>query len=72
MSTVGPYAKYGSKLVAVCAHYGTNYCDITGETKWVSYMIDLYDDLAKSTGAKLVSFCGHDCIPWDINTFMIA
>ena len=36
VSTVGPYAKYGSKLVAVCAHYGTNYCDITGEHKWVS------------------------------------
>jgi len=34
-STVGPFAKYGSRLVAACAHFGTNYCDITGEVHWV-------------------------------------
>jgi len=31
ISTVGPYTEYGSYLVAICAQYGTNYCDITGE-----------------------------------------
>ena len=30
ISTVGPFARYGTPLVAVCAHSGTNYCDITG------------------------------------------
>jgi short subunit dehydrogenase-like uncharacterized protein len=29
-------------------------------------MIDLYDELAKESGAKIVHFCGHDCIPWDL------
>jgi hypothetical protein len=29
-------------------------------------MIDKYDDVAKKTGAKIVHFCGHDCIPWDL------
>ena len=29
-------------------------------------MIDKYDDLARQTGARIVSFCGHDCIPWDL------
>lgn len=45
---------------------GTHYCDITGETDWVRQMIDLYDDAARKTGAKIISFCGHDCIPWDL------
>ncbi len=34
-STVGPFARYGSRLVAACAFFGTNYCDITGEVHWV-------------------------------------
>ncbi|HBK19037.1 MAG TPA: saccharopine dehydrogenase, partial [Gammaproteobacteria bacterium] len=29
LTTVGPYARYGSLLVAACAEYGTHYCDIT-------------------------------------------
>ena len=45
---------------------GTHYGDITGETDWVREMIDKYDDLARKTGARIVSFCGHDCVPWDL------
>ena len=30
-TTVGPYALYGSTLVALCAELGTHYCDLTGE-----------------------------------------
>src|SRR5687768_8139002 len=33
-TTVGPYAKYGSDLVAACAAAGTHYADITGEVQW--------------------------------------
>ena len=46
VSTVGPFTRYGSPLVAVCANSGTNYCDITGEVHWVRQMIDKYDDVA--------------------------
>ncbi len=46
--------------------HGTHYCDITGEVDWVREMIDQYDDVAKASGARLVSFCGHDCVPWDL------
>lgn len=35
VSTVGPFTRYGTPLVAVCANTGTNYCDITGEVHWV-------------------------------------
>ena len=30
LSTVGPYAKYGSALVAACVRAGTHYCDLAG------------------------------------------
>lgn len=66
LTTVGPYAKYGRKLVKACANLGTHYADITGETDFVRRMIDLYDDTARSTGAKIVAHCGNDCIPWDL------
>ncbi len=38
-TTVGPYALYGSELVAACAEAGTHYCDLTGEVPWMREMI---------------------------------
>ncbi len=66
LTTAGPFDKYGSLLVQSCARQGTHYCDITGETDWVRKMVDQHDDLARQSGARIVSFCGHDCIPWDL------
>mmetsp|Transcript_13301 Transcript_13301/g.21775 ORF Transcript_13301/g.21775 Transcript_13301/m.21775 type:complete len:498 (-) Transcript_13301:1833-3326(-) len=66
ITTAGPFDKYGSDLVKFCAMNGTHYCDITGEADWVRKMIDKYDEAAKKSGAKIVHFCGHDCVPWDL------
>lgn len=68
----GPFARYGSKLVAACAAAGVDYCDITGESDWVREMIAQHDVQAKASGARIVSLCGHDCLPWDITTLMLA
>lgn len=65
-STVGPFQKYGSNLVKFCALYGTHYADITGEVPWNKEMMRLYESTAQQSGAKIVSFCGHDSIPWDL------
>ena len=59
-------------LVATCAHLGTHYADITGEVHWVRGMIERYDVKAVETGAKLLSCCACDCIPWDLTTFKLA
>jgi len=72
ISTVGPFARYGTPLVELCATHGTSYCDITGETDWVREMIDRYDDVARKTGAYIVNMCGCDCVPWDIATLMLS
>jgi short subunit dehydrogenase-like uncharacterized protein len=72
LTTVGPFAKYGTPLVHFAAHYGTSYCDITGETDWMRAMIDKYDDTAKATGAHIVNMCGHDSVPWDLSALLLA
>ena len=51
-STVGPYARHGSNLVAACARGGTDYCDITGEVQWVRRMIDAWEETARAEGAQ--------------------
>ncbi len=65
-ATVGPFARYGSPLVAACAEAGTDYCDITGEVQWVRRMIDTWDATAQTQGARLLHCCGFDSIPSDL------
>ena len=62
------YAIGTSKSVAA----GTDYCDITGELGFVREMIALHDDAARKSGSKIVHLCGHDSVPWDISTLMLA
>ncbi len=70
-TTVGPYARYGSKLVAACVEAGTHYCDLTGELQWVRQMIDTHAATAEDSGARIVHSCGFDCIPSDIGAFFM-
>ena len=66
VSTVGPYAKYGSELVAAVAAAGTDYCDLTGEPHWMQQMIDAHAAEAEASGARIVHACGVDSIPSDL------
>lgn len=68
-STVGPYGRYGSALVAACAEAGTHYCDLTGEVNWMREMIDAHHARAAQTGARIVHACGFDSIPSDLGTW---
>lgn len=68
----GPFARYGKGLVAACAKAGVDYCDITGESDFVREMIAKHDETAQASGARIVSFCGHDCVPWDLSVLMLA
>ncbi|MGI8937670.1 MAG: saccharopine dehydrogenase family protein [Iamia sp.] len=66
VSTVGPYALYGSELVAAAAAAGTDYCDLTGEPQWMQRMIDAHQETAEASGARFVHTCGFDSIPSDL------
>ena len=66
ITAAGPFEKYGKELVRICAEEGTHYADTTGESDFFRNTIDLHDATAQRTGAKIVSHCGNDCIPWDL------
>jgi short subunit dehydrogenase-like uncharacterized protein len=72
LSTAGPFALYGSALVAACAEQGTHYCDITGETPWVREMIDRHHAQAAEDGTRIVPCCGFDSVPSDIGALLVA
>jgi len=70
-TTVGPYAKYGAKLVGACAARGTHYCDLTGEAHFMRRMIDAHQQAARDSGARIVFTCGFDSIPSDLGTLFV-
>jgi len=72
ISTVGPYAKYGSPLVESCVTTSTHYCDLTGEFNWTRTMIQQHHQEAMEKGVKVVHFCGFDSVPFDLGVHMVA
>ncbi len=70
-TTVGPYAKYGSILVASCVAHQTDYCDLTGEVQWMRRMIDKHHDAAKANGTRIVHTCGFDSVPSDMGVYFL-
>jgi short subunit dehydrogenase-like uncharacterized protein len=68
ITTVGPYSHYGQPVVAACAAAGTDYVDLTGEPGFVDKMWLIYNDQARETGARIVSSCGFDSLPFDLGT----
>lgn len=71
ISTVGPYQRYGSDLVAACAGHGTDYVDLCGEPLWMRDMIATHQDAAKASGARIVFSCGFDSIPFDLGVLYL-
>ncbi|MBR1267422.1 saccharopine dehydrogenase NADP-binding domain-containing protein [Bradyrhizobium sp. AUGA SZCCT0222] len=71
ISTVGPYQRYGSELVAACVADGTDYFDLCGEPLWMRQMIDTHEAAAKSTGARIVFSCGFDSLPFELGVFSV-
>ncbi len=71
LTTVGPYALYGSLLVEACVENGTHYCDLAGEVQWIRKMIDQHHERARQTGARIVHCCGFDSVPMDIGVWFL-
>lgn len=71
LTTVGPYAKYGSALVAACVRNATHYCDLAGEAQWIQRMIDEHHDAAEKSGARVVHCCGFDSVPSDLSVWFL-
>jgi len=72
LSTAGPFARFGSELVAACVRHGTHYVDITGETPWIRQMIDRHHAAAAKAGTRIVPGCGFDSVPSDLGAWLVA
>ena len=72
LTTVGPYAKYGSEMVAACVRHGVGYVDLAGEAQWIRRMIDAHQAEAEKTGARIVPCCGFDSVPSDLGVFYLT
>ncbi len=70
-TTVGPYGKYGAKLVAACVDNQTHYCDLAGEVIFMRQMIDQHHEAAQANGTKIVHTCGFDSIPSDMGVYFM-
>ncbi|XP_020572923.1 probable mitochondrial saccharopine dehydrogenase-like oxidoreductase At5g39410 [Phalaenopsis equestris] len=63
LNCVGPFRLYGDPVVAACVEVGTDYLDISGEPEFMERMELQYHEMAKHTGALVISACGFDSIP---------
>lgn len=72
LTTAGPFALYGSALVAACVRQRTHYVDITGETPWVRDLIDRHHAQAAADGTRIIPFCGFDSVPSDLGSFLLV
>lgn len=72
LTTAGPFALYGTRIVDACVRCQTHYVDITGETVWVKELIDRYHNQAVADGTRIIPFCGFDSIPSDLGTYLVA
>ena len=70
ISTVGPYSKYGLKLVNACVRFKTDYVDLTAEPHFIRHIIDIHHEEAARNNVLIVPGCGFDSIPSDIGAFM--
>jgi short subunit dehydrogenase-like uncharacterized protein len=71
LTTVGPYAQYGARLVAACVDNGADYVDLTGETPFVHRMIAQHHESATKNGRRIVHCCGFDSIPSDMGVWFL-
>ena len=71
LTTVGPYARHGTPLLAACAAAGTDYADLTGEPLWMRASIDAFHHVAAASGARLVHACGFDSVPSDLGVLAL-
>jgi len=71
LTTVGPYARYGTPLVRACAETGTHYADLTAELGWMRSNVDAFHDVASSSGARIVHASGFDSVPSDLGAWLV-
>jgi len=69
ITAAGPFSLHGGEvLVRAAAELGVHYADTSDEFYWQRWMIDRYDQLAQSTGAKMVLSTGFCVLAGDLGS----
>jgi short subunit dehydrogenase-like uncharacterized protein len=63
VTTVGPFARYGSPAAAAAATHGVHYLDSTGEPAFIRKVFEVYDEPARKSGAGMLTAFGWDYVP---------
>lgn len=71
VTTVGPYARHGTPLVAACVDAGTDLADLTGEPLWMRDTVAAFHERAHRSGARIVHACGFDSVPSDLGVWRL-
>jgi short subunit dehydrogenase-like uncharacterized protein len=63
ISTVGPFAKYGTVAVRAAIAAGATYLDSTGEPSFIRRVFEQFGPAAERNGAALLTAQGYDWVP---------
>jgi short subunit dehydrogenase-like uncharacterized protein len=66
VSTVGPFARWGSAAVQAAIGAGANYLDSTGESPFIREVFERYGSDAEAAGCALVTAFGYDWVPGNL------
>ncbi|CAL1711639.1 unnamed protein product [Somion occarium] len=66
INTIGPFSKWGTPVIRICALNGIHYVDLSGEIDWIRDIIEIYDYLATKTHTIIIPSSGMDAIPSDL------
>lgn len=66
LSTVGPFASWGSPAINAAVEAGAVYIDSTGEPAFISRVFEDWNERAQETGARLLTAFGYDYVPGNL------
>jgi short subunit dehydrogenase-like uncharacterized protein len=66
VSTVGPFAQWGSAAVEAAIDAGAHYLDSTGESPFIRDVFERYGSGARTAGCGLVTAFGYDWVPGNL------
>jgi short subunit dehydrogenase-like uncharacterized protein len=66
VSTVGPFARWGSAAIQAAIGTGAHYLDSTGESPFIREVFERYGPAAQAAGCGLVTAFGYDWVPGNL------
>jgi short subunit dehydrogenase-like uncharacterized protein len=66
LTTVGPFARWGTAAIEAAIDAGTPYIDSTGEPPFIRRVFERWGPAAEASGAALLTALGYDWVPGNL------